>query len=165
MVVKNEDVFSQLGLGYLGQFLAERVNELVLADCRRKGFPSMRVSHGYIVQHLVTASGPVSRTGSELARRMGVTQQAASKAVAELVRLGVVEIAEAPDKRAKNIRLTTRGWEGVQYSRRSRRRLEAKLERQLGMKRYLETRKALRECITTVGGAGRIQSRRVRQPD
>jgi DNA-binding MarR family transcriptional regulator len=164
MVVKDEDVFSQLDLGYLGQFLAQRINELVLSDCRRTGFPSMRVSHGYIVQHLVTSSGPVSRTGSELARRMGVTQQAASKAVAELVRLGVVEIEEAPDRRAKNIRLTTRGWEGVQYSRRSRSRLEAKIGRQLGMKRYLETKKALRDCITMIGGVGRIQSRRVRQP-
>src|ERR1700730_7512246 len=100
MVVKrtrqlNDDLFSTLGLGYLGQFLGQRMNELVLASCRRKGLEGVRISHGYIIQHFVETSEPVTRTGTDLARRMGVTQQAASKTIAELVRLGVVEVAES----------------------------------------------------------------------
>ncbi len=166
MVVKRDaDLFSSLGLGYLGQFLGQRLNELVLADCKRKGFLEVRVSHGYVIQHLVDKDEPVSRTGSELARRMGVTQQAASKVVGELLRLGVLEVEQAPDRRAKRVRLSSRGWSGVKYARLSRSRLEAKIARHLGEERYEETRDALRVCMELVGGARRIRSRRVRQPD
>ncbi len=125
----------------------------------------MRVSHGYVIQHLVDHDGPVSRTGSELARRMGVTQQAASKVVGELLRLGVLEVEQAPDRRAKCVRLSARGWSGVKYARQSRSRLEDKLARHLGRQRYEETRDALRVCLELVGGTGRIRSRRVRQSE
>jgi len=170
MVVKrtarpNEDLLSALGLSYLGQFLGQRVNELILANCRKKGFGEMRVSHGYVIQHLVETDRPVSRTGSELARRMGVSQQAASKTIAELGRLGVVEVSVSEDRRAKLVSLSARGWAGVQESRRFRAKMEARLLRQVGALRYEEARKALRDCLELLGGVGRIRSRRVRPPE
>ena len=158
------DVFSSLGLGYLGQFLGQRINELVLAACRRKGFPQMRISHGYIIQHLVRSEGPVARTGSELARRMGISQQAASKAIAELVRLGVVEISGAQDRRAKEVRLTDLGWRGVQYSRSVRARIERRLCSNVGVTLYAEARKTMQVCLELTGGVTAIQSRRVKPP-
>ena len=162
MVVKN-DLLLNLGLGYLGQFLGQRMNELVLAEGRRRGLTQMRTSYGYIVQHLVETDGPVSRTGSELARRMGVSQQAASKAIAELVRLGVIEVSVSGDRRAKQVRLSQRGWDAVKRTRRYRATLEKKLARHVGDRRYAAAQKTLRECLMLLGGVERIRSRRIRE--
>jgi DNA-binding MarR family transcriptional regulator len=153
-----------LGLGYLGQFLGQRLNELVVANGRSKGFTQMRASYGYVIQHLVETDRPVSRTGSELARRMGVSQQAASKAIAELVRLGVVEIVASEDRRAKVVNLSSRGWDAVQQTRRYRAKLEKRLLRKVGEKRYWAAQETLRDCLVLVGGLERVVSRRVRQP-
>src|SRR5262249_4435934 len=138
---EEEDLVSTLGLGYLGQFLGQRVNELVLAGGKRKGFSEMRISHGYVIQHLVDSDRPVSRTGTELARRMGVSQQAASKAVRELVRIGAVEITRSKDRRAKDVRLSNRGWEMVLHTRQYRSRLEAKLLDHVGPGRYSDAQR------------------------
>jgi DNA-binding MarR family transcriptional regulator len=160
-----DDLFLTLGLGYLGQFLAQRVNELVLASCERKGFSGMRTSHGYVVQHLVETDRPVPRTGTDLARRMGVTQQAVSKTIAELVRLGVVEITPAEDRRAKQVSLSARGWDAVQQARQSRSRVEDRLLRHIGPQRYSEVQSTLRDCLTLLGGVNRIKRRKIRQPE
>lgn len=158
------DLLLALDVAYLGQFLGQRVNDLVLARCKRQGFPGLTVSHGYIVQHLVDHKGPVTRTGSELGRRLGVTQQAASKAIAELVRLGVVEVAVGADRRAKHVRLSRRGWQAVQCARTARVGLEKRLAHHVGARRYRAAQETLRACLALVGGVDAIRSRRVRQP-
>jgi DNA-binding MarR family transcriptional regulator len=160
-----EDLFLQLGLAYLSQFLAQRVNELVLAGGKRQGFREMRISHGYLIQHLVESDCPVSRTGTELARRLGVSQQAASKSVGELARLGVVEIRRLADRRAKEVCLSKRGWEMVLQARKSRAGIEAKLIRQVGSRRYRDAQRTLSDCLELLGGVDRIRSRRVREPE
>lgn len=170
MVVKcteprNDDLLLTLGLGYLGQFLGQRINELILTGSRRKGSTHMRASHGYVIQHLVTADHPVSRTGSELARRMGVSQQAASKMIAELVRLGAVEVTASADRRAKQVSLSASGWAAVQQTRRNRAQLEGRLRRGIGEKQYAEAQKALRKCLALLGGVEKIRSRRIREPE
>ena len=165
---KTEDILAILGIGYLGLFLGQRMNEVIIAQSRRRGYPYMRESYGYVIQHLVGTNGPVPRTGSELAHRMGVSQQAASKAVAELVRLGVVCIVpptEGTDRRAKLLRLTDIGWKGVTEARRARERLERQLERKLGPARYASIRAALRECLVLMGGLERIRNRKIRLPE
>lgn len=165
---KPEDILAILGIGYLGLFLGQRMNEVIIAQSRRRGFPRMRESYGYVIQHLVGKDGRVARTGSELARRMGVSQQAASKAVAELVRLGVVCIAPPPDgadRRAKLLQLTDIGWRGVTEARRARERLERQLEKKLGSVRYASIRAALRECLELMGGVKRIRNRQLRPPE
>ena len=63
---------------------------LVAESLRRlhaAGFPDLRTSHGFVVQHVVDGPRPVG----EIAQRMGISQQGASKAVAELVELGYLE--------------------------------------------------------------------------
>lgn len=169
MVVKRDrllknDLLLTLGLGYLGQFLGQRMNELVLANGKRQGFAQMRTSHGFVIQHLVETDHPVSRTGSELARRMGVSQQAASKAISELSRLGVVEVHPSKDRRAKHVSLSADGWKAVQQSRMYRVSLEDRLIRSIGPERYAETQNTLRDCLLLLGGVDRIRSRRIRQP-
>ena len=160
-----DDPLAALGLGYLGQFLGQRVNELVLASGRRQGFARMRMSQGYVIQHLVAKDHPVSRTGSELARRMGVSQQAASKTVAELVDLGVLEVTESKDRRKKQVSLSARGWDAVQRARADRARVEKRLLKEVGIRRYAQAQSTLRKCLVVLGEADRIRSRRVRQPE
>jgi DNA-binding MarR family transcriptional regulator len=165
---KPEDILAILGIGYLGLFLGQRMNEIIIAQSRRRGFPQMRESYGYLIQHLVGEDGRVARTGSEVARRMGVSQQAASKAVAELVRMGVVCQVPPPDgadHRSKLLQLTDTGWHGVREARRGRERLERQLEKKLGTARYASIRAALRECLELMGGVERLRNRQIRPPE
>ena len=66
----------------------------------------LRFADGVVFQHLVP--GPIAI--GALAERLGVTQQAASKAVADLERRGYVErAAGAADGRVRHVSLTARG--------------------------------------------------------
>ena len=164
MVVKSskaEDVaLHQLDLPYLAFFLGLRVNELVMARTSKGGFTGVRESHGYTIQHLIESD----RTITELAKRMQVTQQAASKIIAELVRLGIVEAAPAKDKRTKRIRLSQRGWECVQLGRRTRAQIAGHLIRAAGRRSYERAKSTLLNCLQALGGIERIRSRLIRTP-
>ena len=153
-------VDSQLDLAYLGMFLGLRVNEIVRERGATRGFRGLRDSHGYVVQHLIDTD----RTITELAQRMEVSQQAASKSVAELVEQGILESLPHDDGRARTIRLSTRGWAAVRFARATRRSIDVKLRRRVGRKRFEEARSVLLECLTLIGGVGRVRSRRVRPP-
>ena len=153
-------VESRLDLAYLGLFLGLRVNEIVRERGASRGHRGMRDSHGYVVQHLIDAD----RTITDLARRMEVSQQAASKSIAELVKRGILESLPHDDKRARKIRLSKRGWEVVHHARRTRRSLDAKLRRAVGKKEYERARQALVTCLKSLGGISRIRSRTVRPP-
>lgn len=162
MVVKSKSVdMSELDLAYLALFLGQRVSELVLEQMKKDGFKAMRESYGYLIQHLISSE----RSITELAERMGVTQQAASKMVAELIELGVLEAAPAADRRAKTIRLSKRGHQSVQQSRKIRAGIDQRLEKTLGKKAYGRAKERLIACLEELGGVGRIRARRVRQPN
>ena len=71
-----------------------------------RGFDGVRFSDGLIFQHLVGAD----RTNGELVIRMEVTEQAASKAVADLHKRGWVELEVGPyDRRARRVGLSASG--------------------------------------------------------
>lgn len=151
---------ARLDLGYLGLFLGLRVNQLVLDRLRADGYANVRESHGYLIQHLIEKG----RSITELARRMEVTQQAASKVVAELATFGVLEVMAGADRRQKTIRLSTRGKELVELSRRKRRKIEQRLIRAVGAARYREASATLAECLDAIGGWQRVRARRIVQP-
>lgn len=162
MVVKARAVDAgRLDLGYLAFFLGLRVNQLVLDRLRAAGFARARESHGYVIQHLVDAGRGIT----ELAGRMEVTQQAASKAVAELAALKIVEIAPGPDRRAKIVRLSALGLKVVQSARQARLEIDKQLVDAIGKRQYAATKAALVQCLESLGGIGRIQTRRIRQPE
>ena len=150
----------QLDIAYLGFFLGLRVNELVLEKGAAAGFRGMRESHGYIVQHLIESD----RSITELAQRMNVSQQAASKATAELIRQGILESRPAADRRARRIRLSKRGWDAVRLSRSSRQAIEARLQRIVGETSYDDARATLIACLDALGGLSRVRARRIRSP-
>ena len=159
MVVKSRILTpAQLDLAYLALFLGQRLNELVLEHLVERGFHRARESHGYLIQHVIDSE----RTITELAKRMEVSQQAASKSVAELLRLGTLEIVSGKDRRAKRIRLSKRGWESVQCARQERVRLDQRLKEAIGEKAHKRTRDRLLSCLEELGGLERILDRRVR---
>jgi len=89
----------------------------VKARLAADGFDDLRFGDGVVFQHLV--EGRVTVT--VLAERLGVTQQAASKAVADLERRGYVRrVADPADARARLVELTARGRGAVSGARRHR---------------------------------------------
>lgn len=150
----------QLDLGYLALFAGQAVNAKVAAQLRRGGQPKVRESHGYLVQHLVEAP----RSIGELAKRMAVTQQAVSKSVAELKRLGVVDVGRGSDARVREVALSTRGRAMLEHTRELRGRLHRELEKKLGAKRVAEARAVLAQLLDLLDAAETVLQRRVRQP-
>ena len=83
--------------------LTQRINEGVVA----RGFEGVRPAHGFAFARLA----PDGATVTELAAHLGVTKQAASQLVDEVVRKGYVERRPHPDDaRARLLVLTERGW-------------------------------------------------------
>ncbi|MEU9284763.1 MarR family transcriptional regulator [Streptomyces sp. NPDC048275] len=83
--------------------LTQRIHEGVVA----RGFEGLRPAHGFAFTRLA----PDGATVTDLATHLGVTKQAASQLVDELVRKGYVERRPHPDDaRARLIVLTERGW-------------------------------------------------------
>ncbi len=149
-----------LDLGYLALFLGLRVNQLVKERLHAAGFQNVRESHGYLIQHLIDED----RSITELAQRMEVTQQAASKAVAELAELGILDLIPGVDRRAKRVRLSRRGWRVVRLGRKIRRQIESRLIRAAGKEQYDTGKSILSACLEGLGGMDRIRSRRILPP-
>lgn len=126
-----------------------------------RGFDGVRFSDGLIFQHLVAAE----RTIGELAQRMEVTQQAASKAVADLQRRGWVELTVDPDdRRSRLVGLSERGRAAVAASRVVRAEMVGELLRECGPDDMDAARRVLATMINRHGGDVAIRSRRVLPP-
>jgi DNA-binding MarR family transcriptional regulator len=138
---------ADLDLGRLALCLGRRVDELVAEQLASAGFAGMRQSHVFLIQHLIGED----RTVTELARLMGVTQQAASKSVAEMVRIGLLDPVEGGDRRARRVRLSERGRALVRCTRRIRSRIDARLVRRLGAAAYRAARTTLLACVDGLG--------------
>ncbi len=83
--------------------LVARIHDGVVA----RGFDDLRPAHGFAFVRLA----PSGATTAELAEHLGVTKQAASQLVEELVTKGYVTRNPHPtDARARLIMLTDRGW-------------------------------------------------------
>ncbi len=126
-----------------------------------EGLPDLRFGDGVVIQHVL--AGELSIT--ELAGRMGVTQQAASKAVADMERRGLVVRVPAPgDGRARHLRLTGTGRAAVDASRRLRADLDVELAGAFGAERLADARALLAAIVDRLGGSAAVRGRRVRPP-
>jgi DNA-binding MarR family transcriptional regulator len=150
----------ELDLGYLALFVGMWVNERVMEGIHAAGFKGLRHAHGYVFQHLL--GGP--RSISELATLLEVTQQAASKTVAELEQLGFIEQTASEDARVRRVRLSARGLAAVEKSRALRAGLQERFERSYGKRAVEDARKLLAQVLASLGGAEAVRSRRVRFP-
>lgn len=141
------------------QALARQLSRRTMAEL---GLDDVRESDGYVFQHLVPGPLPVS----VLAERLGVSQQAGSKAVADLERRGLVErTADPDDARVRQVVLSARGWAAVEGARRVRAELVAEVERVLGPTRRRRFERDLAEVLDHLGGLDVLLSRRLRAPD
>jgi DNA-binding MarR family transcriptional regulator len=142
---------------FVGFAAATHVQE-VLA---RAGHPDLRFSHGYVFQHLIEDQPTVG----ELASRLAMTQQGASKAVAELERFGYTErVPDVRDGRTRRVRLTARGRDAVEVARRARAELEDRLAERCGRPRLEKARALLAEALDELGGTAAVRRRDVRPP-
>src|SRR5687768_5568432 len=148
-----------LDTGTLALFAGLALADAALATISAAGHPDLRFAHGFIVQHLV--EGPI--TVSEIAGRMGVSQQAASKSLKQLADLGYVAIdADPVDRRVRNASLTARGRDAITTAREARATLEKQLEFTFGERRLGDARAVLLDILESHGGTDAIRGRRVR---
>jgi len=151
----------ELGLSHLASFVGAFANQSVLAEMKRAGYGDLRESHGYLVQHLLRGPHSVG----QLAKLLGVSQQAVSKTVAELSAAGYLEAAEGDDARVRLVQLSRRGQAAVAATRRFRERLEARLSTRLGARRAQQLQQGLLELLEELGGLAAVRERRVPNPD
>jgi DNA-binding MarR family transcriptional regulator len=150
-----------LDVGYLALFVGQGFADRVLEALAAAGHADLRFSHGFVIQHVVDAD----RTIGELALRMGVTQQGASKAVAELETLGYLErVPDPADARIRRVRLSARGRAAVQISRRAREKIEHGLATAVGAREIAHARRTLARILEVVGATESVRARRVRPP-
>jgi DNA-binding MarR family transcriptional regulator len=143
---------------FAGWAMADEVQRRIAAD----GLEDLRMADGVVFQHLVP--GPLAI--GELAGRLGVSQQAASKSVADLERRGYVRRAADPaDGRARHAALTERGEAAIAAGRRHRAAVEAELATRLGAERVEAARLTLVDVLEALGGGAAVRGRRVRPPE
>jgi DNA-binding MarR family transcriptional regulator len=142
---------------FAGWAMTEEVQRRLTAD----GHGDLRVSDGVVFQRLV--DGPSTVTA--LAETLGVTQQAASKAVADLEHRGYVRRGRDPaDARARRLVLTGRGTDAVERARLHRAALDAELAERLGPRRVAAARALLADVVEALGADTAVAARRVRPP-
>ena len=142
---------------FAGWAMADEVSAALAAD----GFDDVRFADGVVFQHLV--GGPIAV--GELAERMGVSQQAASKAVADLERRGYVSRQRDPaDARLRRVTLTDRGVAVIEAARHHRAALAERLAQRLGPRRVESARRLLVDVLGELGADAALRARRARPP-
>lgn len=139
--------------------VAEAVDAAVLQALEGSG---LRRAHGYVVQRLLVAPS----TASEIAAELGVSQQAVSKLVAEMLELGHVEPArDDADRRRRPVRLSAAGRQAVGAARAARAGVEARLREAVGDERFEVTRQVLVEALEVLQIGARVRDRTLVPPD
>jgi len=134
-------------------------SDRVLAEVRAVVGSDVRFSDGYVFQHLMADGIRVT----ELAERLGVTQQAASKQVADLVARGLVEReADPDDRRASRVTLSRRGQAAVDAARAARRAMNEEVDELLGPRRAAALRRHLQAVADATGALDHMAARRLR---
>ncbi|MEM7154308.1 MAG: MarR family transcriptional regulator [Myxococcota bacterium] len=126
---------------------ARLVNERGLALVREHLGVPLRASHTALFPHIDLEGTRLT----DLARRVGITKQAAGQLVGELEQMGVVERSPDPeDGRAKRIRFIREGPRSVLQGLAVLREVEAQLEAQLGKSRMRSLHGSLLELLAVL---------------
>lgn len=129
----------------------------VLSALHDRGFDVTR-AHGYVFQRLLTGD----QTIGALAEVLGMTQQGASKHVAELERLGLVARRVSPeDARARIVALTDSGRSAIHAAREARRAFDDRLRSLIGAEDVAVMRRSLGVLLDDAGVAARIADRSI----
>ncbi|SFI79336.1 DNA-binding transcriptional regulator, MarR family [Amycolatopsis regifaucium] len=142
---------------FAGWAMSGEIQRRLTAD----GIGGTRFNDGVVFQHVL--AGPLSI--SALAGRMGVTQQAASKVVAELERRGLLRrVPDPADARTRWLHLTETAERAVEGARKHRAALEKELTAEFGEERVADARELLARIVDRYGEPEAIRGRRVRPP-
>ena len=156
-----DDPLARLDLGLAALFAGQTIADEVRDRIEERGFVGLRVSHGFVVQRLIERE----RSIYALANSLGITQQAVSKTVSELERLGYVLRRPAPDDaRVRLVSLTDRGRAAVDAAREERAAVEAELRERIGPRRVAAATRVLREVLEAYDATAAVRMRRVRPP-
>ena len=152
------DELSPLDFTSAVTLLGDAMSRVVLQALEGTG---LRHAHGYLIQRLLVAPA----TATEIAADLGITQQAVSKSVKELVTLGLVEfVQDTKDNRRRPVQLTKQGRQAVDISRQTRRAIDQRIRHALGDQDFDHTFQALAAVIDTFGLATAVQRRTVPPP-
>jgi len=149
------DLISQIAL------LGAAVNRQVADGLAGAGFDTLRPGHGYVIQRLLTGPQQISAMAADL----GITQQAVSKTVKELVRLGfVAQTIDDGDSRRRPVTLTDRGLAAVDRARMIRAGIERRLTEAVGQADLDAARTVLAALLDQLGLTEHVQRRTVPAP-
>ncbi|RDI62745.1 MarR family winged helix-turn-helix transcriptional regulator [Nocardia pseudobrasiliensis] len=123
---------------------AAEVTDAVHAGVVAAGFADVRPSHGFAFVRMA----PDGATVGEIAEHLGVTKQAASQLVEELVNKGYAQRNPHPhDARARLITLTERGWAATRAADAAVAGFTAQWAERLGITTLSEVRDALAQVV------------------
>ncbi|WP_327144237.1 MarR family winged helix-turn-helix transcriptional regulator [Nocardia sp. NBC_01327] len=124
---------------------AAEVTDAVDRGVVAAGFTDVRPTHGFAFVRMV----PDGATVGEIAEHLGVTKQAASQLVDELVKRGYAERNPHPhDARARLITLTERGWACTRAADAAAAQFTEHWARALGPAAVVELRNMLAHVVT-----------------
>jgi DNA-binding MarR family transcriptional regulator len=147
-------------LASLAYFVGDGFNAKVAATLRASGYPEVKSTFGYVIQHLI--GGP--RSGADLARRLGVTQQAASKRLQEMRQAGLIEdVEDASDSRRRLVALNARGFELLDAARRLRVSEDARIWRGVSKDDLQIVRSAFMIALRNIGLEQAIERRELKE--
>ena len=145
MKTQDPKAFEELKRQSVAQLLfkcARLVNERAIerVNSQLSPAPALRASHTALFPHL-SSEGV---RGAAIAKKLGVTKQAVSQLVTELEAWGVVEqVPDPADGRAKLVRFTKKGEQGMVQGLTVLRELERELSDKIGKRRMQELHTAL----------------------
>jgi DNA-binding MarR family transcriptional regulator len=148
---------AELDLPTLASLAGAAANRHLLRRLHDDGYVGVRTSHGYVIQNLIDETPTVG----ELADRLGVTQQAASKVVGEMEGMGLVTRDPDPsDSRVRRVTLTAHGQALLTAGRTARADLEGAVAANIGD--LAAAKQALLGLLEETGDLAAVTRRRVR---
>jgi DNA-binding MarR family transcriptional regulator len=136
-------------LAVLLRELLMAVNDHIHARLCEEGHPEIRIAHGVVFQFIDDAGTHVST----LAQRAQMTKQSMAELVAHLERHGYVErIPDPADRRAKLVRVTSRGRQAVPVARDAIAEVEERWSEVLGERDMNRLRGLLERLNEKLGG-------------
>lgn len=123
---------------------ARLLNERALEEARRRMNKPVRLAHTTLLPHVDLDGTRLT----EIARRLGVTKQAAGELVDELVEMKLLErVTDPADARAKLVRFSARGRAGLLDGLAILRELEDDLAKHVGEKKMRIVHDALAAIV------------------
>lgn len=128
---------------------ARLLNERAIERVKLRTGQPVKVAHTSVLPHIDLEGTRLT----EIARRLGVSKQAAGQVVDELEELGVLErIADPQDARAKLVRFTKKGQEGLLEGLQVLAEIEAEMRDVIGEAKMKTLHESLAAVIADVEG-------------